>query len=638
MDAVRRRARSLPFFAVLITVLVFVGTWAPPRALQPLPGLDPSWGAGIHMAAERGMHFGSDLVFTHGPLGFLKVPVLWFGGTGAAALLYLVVTRLAFCALLLIALRRSFGWLAAALLAVAIAPMTSDALIPLAFIASVMFVLRKDTSERSTLAFGVAAGLATATELLVKPNTGIIVGALSAVAVLAGSRRPVRATAAFGASLAVAGLALWVIAGERLTDLPDFVHGSLRLISGYSAAMSLDVPGRFWEYGAALVCVVAGFYAAWVTTEAAEQRARLGVLTLWAVLSFLAFKNGFVRHDSHVLLFFGWLAASLPVFAWGTARRANALMTLAVVFVAYLGATGSGVNDLVRPVHYADLFTTEMSDVLNSDDRDRVERQGRQAVREADRLDRTTLRLIGDRTIHVGPNETAVAWAYGLNWRPLPIFQDYAVYTLGLDQQNVDRIESPSAPELMLLRREPGIDGRFFGFDGPATMRSILCNYSEIRRTKFWQLLAHTTDRCGETRLVASVRLPWGRSIGVPAPSGPGRLVYVRIAGTAVQGLERIRSLLFKAHDREILFNRVDRHRLVPGTASDGLILQGSEGVDYRAPFLTIPQVGTVGVRMVDDHQPSGKLRYDFYETTMTAPPDLGPVRLPKRKDTAPDG
>ena len=47
----------------------------------PGPGVDASWNAGLAMAVEQGLHFGRDVVFTYGPLGFLSTPLPFVGPT-----------------------------------------------------------------------------------------------------------------------------------------------------------------------------------------------------------------------------------------------------------------------------------------------------------------------------------------------------------------------------------------------------------------------------------------------------------------------------------------------------------------------------------------------------------------------------
>jgi len=43
---------------------------------------------GLYLTAERGMHFGAQIMFTYGPLGFLGLPWMWYGGLSVMAFLY----------------------------------------------------------------------------------------------------------------------------------------------------------------------------------------------------------------------------------------------------------------------------------------------------------------------------------------------------------------------------------------------------------------------------------------------------------------------------------------------------------------------------------------------------------------------
>jgi hypothetical protein len=47
----------------MLGLLVAVASWGVTFA-PPFVGLDESWWAALYMAAHRGLHFGSDLVFT----------------------------------------------------------------------------------------------------------------------------------------------------------------------------------------------------------------------------------------------------------------------------------------------------------------------------------------------------------------------------------------------------------------------------------------------------------------------------------------------------------------------------------------------------------------------------------------------
>src|SRR5690349_5730933 len=70
-------------------------------AILPLPpgvaqeGLDASWVQALHVAVEQRLAFGTDIVFTYGPLGFVHARMYWPG---------LFVVTCAFWALLGVAL------------------------------------------------------------------------------------------------------------------------------------------------------------------------------------------------------------------------------------------------------------------------------------------------------------------------------------------------------------------------------------------------------------------------------------------------------------------------------------------------------------------------------------------------------
>ncbi len=93
---------------VIVPLAIVLASW---RALplEPRPGLDNSWHAGLHMALQGGITFGSHLIFTYGPLGFLSVPTLWYTDTGVIAVVYTVLLRIALAAALFAAARRSYG-------------------------------------------------------------------------------------------------------------------------------------------------------------------------------------------------------------------------------------------------------------------------------------------------------------------------------------------------------------------------------------------------------------------------------------------------------------------------------------------------------------------------------------------------
>jgi len=217
-----------------------------------------------------------------------------------------------------------------------------------------------------------------------------------------------------------------------------------------------------------------------------------------------------------------------------------------------------------------------------------------------------------------------VAWVYDLDWSPLPVFQNYSAYTAELDQLNADRIASDQGPE-RILRQNPAqglsqyptrtIDRRYPAWDPPAQALATLCNFAPLQTTGHWQLLGRVPDRCGVPELLDSVESSYGES--VPVPQAPrGEVVLVRIHGAEVDGLESLRSLLYRAKFRYAVVDGERTYRLVPGTAADGLLLNGDAQVTGTGLLAQAPQAETIELTGLD-----GELRYDFYSMTVARSP-----------------
>ena len=68
------------------------------------------------MAADQGLSFGGEVVFTYGPLGFLSNPQLYFGWESALGLLFVGLVSALMAWMLLRGALRRFSWPLAVLL------------------------------------------------------------------------------------------------------------------------------------------------------------------------------------------------------------------------------------------------------------------------------------------------------------------------------------------------------------------------------------------------------------------------------------------------------------------------------------------------------------------------------------------
>jgi hypothetical protein len=584
------------------------------------------------MAAHSGIDFGNHLVFTFGPLGFLSTSPLWYADTGELAFLYLVAIRIGLAAAVYLATRRSYGafwgFVITVLVVTLVESSASESIAAIAWLIAATFVLERERGAKASMAVVAVGGGLAAFELLIKASVGGELAAMVAVLVITMAGPWPRYVAASISGFVVLLLLGWEITGQSIGALPDYIHNTARIVSGYSSAMVDDQSAIRWQYPVALIAFLLGLAGAMQTTRKAPSRQRIGVAILWVVFAFFEFKEAFQRHDAaHGAIYFTALLGAIVAYRFPRGTRLIGLGLLGTMLALAVTAQNQTWDSMIDPFEDTETAVTQIGQVFDSSERNHIIAAGRAEIHSLIPLDAKTLALLHDKTVAVAPFETVLAWAYHLRWKPLPVFQSYAAYTTGLDQLNADMVASAEAPERILLLAGADIDGRIPQFDEPATERTILCRYQELHSAMWWDVLGRGPDRCGPPVAISTVKAAWGQQVTVPAPPNEHTLITVRIAGVQVGGLERLRAFLYKAQERFVMIDGV-AHRLVPGTADDGLVLRAPVGVDFNAPFAVAPNVTSIAVKLGEGSQPSGQpITYSFYEVPVAVGPRYAPLQ-----------
>ena len=605
--------------ALLAAVLALMFGWQGIPG-TPEAGLDPAWGAALHLAVQRGQDFGPDIAFTYGPLGFLKLPTWWGNATGAGAIAYTVVTRLALLMAVFAVARRHLGLPVAALLVLVVSALVVEPVIPLAF-AGALWVVMAEPGDRRRYGVLAALGALAGVELLGKFSSGATVLALGVLAALFTTERQIllRSLAAFAGPALVVGLVIWLAFGQPLGAIPEFVAHTREIVSGYGAAMSFTPPGRGWQQTAAVVAALVGAAGLWWLTEGAGRRRRAGALILWAALSWLVFKQGFVRQDAgvtHVPLYFASLFMAMALVPWSRALRRFAVVALIVPFVALIASDEQRPGALFAPLDRFERMRHDLGALSAGERRKRV-LLGRLKVHVETGVEPETLALLRGRGVHVWPTETSVIAAHDLDWQPLPVFQNYQAYTPALDDLNSEALLGDDAPERILINAGEVVDGRVPAWDPPRQVRALLCRYRPIGPVgRRWLVLQPGTNRCGPERRVASVEAAWGEPVGVPRASATDRMVILRLRGADASATEALRSFLYKPYERAVSVNDDPTpRRLVAATAEQGLVMSVPRSITLPPPAQILPEP-VRGIKVTRGGNP-GKgrvLRYDFYE------------------------
>ncbi len=311
---------ALAAAGTLAVGLALLGT-APPVAhvLAQPDQLDMSWMYDSYLAVTHHLMFGTQYLWTYGPLGFIDSPLevsrhllagalpgQWATAMGLAGLLVYVMIRRA---------RWSLGWV---LVVVAALWLPSEFFVASSpyeelVLASVMILWLVDDPGGVKVQGGrwtAVAGVLLAGACLVKasmlPVAAVIVVAW---AIHAAAERRWRALAGLGVGLAVSWISVFLAVGGGLSAAVQWPVAEVPVIVGYSA-MSLAGPAPYLV----VALVVAAAFAACAASVVGHRPRRAWMAISCLAIGFEAFKESFVRQDAHVFAFFsilGWVAVLL---------------------------------------------------------------------------------------------------------------------------------------------------------------------------------------------------------------------------------------------------------------------------------------------------------------------------------------
>ncbi len=593
-----------------------------PIAAGPARGtVESSWQVALHLAAMLNLQHGIEFVWTYGPLGFLGFQQPYLGATSSLAFVASCGIYLAVIGTMLVEARRLLP-VGLAVIVTLLAARTLAVLPPFeAFQALVAILCIEALAGRipfRSAAIAAVLGVLTAVAVLGKINVGIFVSLMAAITVASISRPPWRGLLTQLAVAVATGLVIWVASGQQLTTIGPYVTQAYQIVSGYNDAMTTEVdPNRAWVDLAFVVTTVILLWSGWVTSRDWPSRRRVGLAAVGVVLGFAMWKTLIVReHGEYV-----FATCLIVLFALGSRiDRRTWLASAAAIGIAVLAAsevTPAGYADVVGSVRS---FAGEAADALVPARSSRAVDRTLDQLRKSYAIQPEILAAVGAGSVHIDPYFTSVAAAYPeLRWTPLPVFQSYLAYTPELDGLNAAVLRSDAAPDRILrsfraapvsdlLQRWIGrplragevlpamVDGRFRWFEAPVSTLETFCRYSEIAVSETWQVLARSANTCGTPEPITTVTARAGDSVQVPTDPRADRFTIVRIHGLAPSFLGTIGQALTTAPTWYIVVDDT-RYRLIPGTASEGLLVAVPDGADGTGRFAFGPPIRTLTVK-----------------------------------------
>jgi hypothetical protein len=576
--------------SALVWTLLLATTTYPVLVAVANNALDSAWVLGLDLGHAQHLHWGVDTLFTYGPYGFLDIPFYYLPRTWLFALVAQLGVHLLFVGSIGLFLWRSraprWVWpvaVALAVLASANASLDTKAVLAGTFLLALVVTHR--LGRRTQVAAAVTAGVVLAVVSLVKATAMVVAVPILVLAfVLVLRNRPARRSVAVGAaSYGVAVCGLWLLAHQGLSNVVPYLRGSAQVSGGYSSAMSIYSADGITLLGALIVaCIALLILEGWRGQLPNLARTALLLLPLAAV----NFKEGFVRYDSHDLIFFanlaligGLLLAEIARHALNlraALRRALLVGTVSVASAVVLWSSGMQALQS-RWEGLGSQWSTTTSLLVHPSERPGMAEQSKAYFRSATPVPTGLLDIIGSHPVDVMPWDIGVVFAYGLTWAPRPVLQSYSAYTPYLDNLDAAYFASDKRPDYILYRFE-AIDGRYPMFEEPHAMRAIAANYSARSVDADWLLFERrqAPSPVAATADQGRVCAPFGQAI--PVPHLVSGQLYARIS-VPYSLLGRVAELIFKPGEVRIQFatdaGPSPPYRFIQAVGEDGLPLSG---------------------------------------------------------------
>ena len=367
--------------------------------------------------------------------------------------------------------------------------------------------------------------------------------------------------------------------------LGGFFKYSWEITSGYTEAMSTrGRPSELVWY-----CATASLLLAVVCAVEVRLRRWQGILpaTVIALALFLGFKHAFVRQDrGHVwpeMVSLTSLVLLLSPFAWLRLKQGRQKwLVVAACIVAFLNcADWPGLPEAKRemgpsilgylgraPRLAVESLSGFVQIVLHPSDIDRVHAASMAQIRGEWPLPA----MAG--TVDMYPPNQAVIFAYGLSYRPRPVFQSCSAYTAALENLNRRYVAGPGSPENILFGIAP-IDWRFPALEDGLSWPELLTRYAPAGSTpQFLILKKRRVPLEYALEPLSEYQVGWDQTVTLQLPSDDPIWAEIDVRPT-LEG--RLMTIVYKPDLMVLALQTKDGHihvcHLIPGMARCGFLL-----------------------------------------------------------------
>jgi hypothetical protein len=558
---------------------IFIATF-PGRILTLQPGLDPSWAFAVNEIPHLTRGFGSDLVFTWGPLAHLAVPID-IEGNAVRAVLFWTMTQAGVVAVLIYTFRRDrnpfpvLSFVVAYLVAYSFGAYFEYQVI---FVVGLLLTITPE--GRLAWRFAAAgAGALAGTLLFVKVSTGLSAASLVAVVGMMWALRREARFRDVALFLWAPGLATILLLGALtvggIGELVAWLGLSVDMSAGYAVAMS----GETFVSILVLSLVGAGLLIALILVLSRTSSRTVSLGLAFLVPAYLALRHSFIRHNGR---FVGPMLLGIAALLILHTHSRRSLIAGAIGFVVLLVPVGAIASSqgcgcpwnpgLLLP----EAGWSNIGRIIElPDERRRLARLSVELLAK-DKLPAEWLRIIGQRSVDVIPWEISIVPANDLRWIPNPTIQTYFVVTPVTDRLAAQHFAGSGAPDFLIFEYGD-IDYRHAFWGAPEMWRSILSHYVPSDAQVFGNriLLKRRSGTPAKLRPISFLReaVPVGVWHRVPARDGAVFAYFDFVP----RPLGRLATLFWQVPPLHVDVRYVDgqiwTYRILPRNASNGVLL-----------------------------------------------------------------
>lgn len=592
------RYRSIALFCAAVSI-IFLQAFRLP--ILPLgAGLDASFPYILNLGASEGARFGTDIVYTYGPLGYLLV-IEDVGRNLVSGIAFWVLIYAAFClSMTHFVVSQLRGWRVAIGVAAAATVATIidvDRLLS-CFVLLLLFH-GYDLPKHRRLIIGLC-GFIAAIGLLMKVTIGV--GCIGAI--LASCLVPFNSVReiAIRFSIAIASttatlLVAWTVLTGSLNGIGSYFYNSLQMSAGYTASMGVSRADEgtslaIFLASMALLAVFAGLLPRWRNLHA---------LAIIVPSVAIAWKHGVVRYDEHIFALVILLAFSTFCILISHLRNADgsrlsrsagpplasfrpAIGIIGSFAVVYLNAAALACADIEMPLKFAGGIEP-VTNIFNI----KGYRSGLHKISEkqlaGSKFEPGDLIRLGGQTADVYSFELGfVAANPRVQWHLKPVFQHFNAFTEHLDRLNAEFLQDRNAPAFLIMHHPndtiAGVDGRHQLFDDPIAFVEVMRNYrtdvvqNDPSKTAIGLLKRAATPRSfGQPTTNSSELVRWNDPIKLPKLSG-SEILRVKVDLSSPMS-SKVKEAFFRLSPIYLVYVLLDgseqRYRLMPPHLKDGV-------------------------------------------------------------------